>query len=118
MSKNQTPIILAFSGGLDTSFCVPWLRETYGRPVVTLTVNTGGLDDAAIEGLAVRAKALGAHDHVIIDAREEFFDQQRAPRTTVPAVCRRRAQRAGQASRAARGKDRQRDGGAWVYRGR
>jgi argininosuccinate synthase len=75
MSKNQTPIILAFSGGLDTSFCVPWLRETYGRPVVTLTVNTGGLDDAAIEGLAVRAKALGAHDHVIIDAREEFFDQ-------------------------------------------
>ena len=29
------PILLAFSGGLDTSFCVPWLKETYGRPVIT-----------------------------------------------------------------------------------
>jgi len=38
------PILLAFSGGLDTSFCVPWLAETYGRPVVTLTVNTGSID--------------------------------------------------------------------------
>ena len=37
------PIVLAFSGGLDTSYCVPWLSETYGRPVVTVTVDTGGL---------------------------------------------------------------------------
>src|SRR6185295_8242069 len=33
------PIVLAFSGGLDTSYCVPWLAETYGRPVVTVTVD-------------------------------------------------------------------------------
>ena len=38
------PILLAFSGGLDTSFCVPWLKDTYGRPVITVTVDTG--DDA------------------------------------------------------------------------
>ena len=37
------PIVLAFSGGLDTSYCVPWLAETYGRPVVTVTVDTGGI---------------------------------------------------------------------------
>ena len=45
MSKDQSPIILAFSGGLDTSFCVPWLKETYGRDVITATVDTGGIDD-------------------------------------------------------------------------
>jgi argininosuccinate synthase len=75
MSSSQDPIILAYSGGLDTSFCVPWLAETYGRPVVTLTVNTGGLDGPAIEDLAQRSKALGAERHVIVDARDEFFDQ-------------------------------------------
>ncbi len=75
MSNNANPIILAFSGGLDTSFCVPWLEETYGRPVVTATVNTGGLDATATKALAERAKLLGAVDHVLIEARDEFFNQ-------------------------------------------
>ena len=74
MSKDQTPIILAFSGGLDTSFCVPWLRETYGREVVTATVDTGGIDAAARKALEERACALGAVEHVLIDARQDFFD--------------------------------------------
>ena len=74
MSKDQTPIILAFSGGLDTSFCVPWLRETYDREVVTATVDTGGIDEAARKQLEERAYALGAVEHVLIDARQEFFD--------------------------------------------
>ena len=74
MSKDKTPIILAFSGGLDTSFCVPWLRETYGRDVVTATVDTGGIDAGAAEQLEERAYALGAVEHVLIDARQEFFD--------------------------------------------
>ena len=73
MTENTSPIVLAFSGGLDTSFCVPWLQETYGRPVVTATVNTGGLDAAATEALAERAKLLGAADHFIVEARDEFF---------------------------------------------
>ena len=46
MSTDTSPIILAFSGGLDTSFCVPWLKETYGRDVITATVDTGGIDAA------------------------------------------------------------------------
>ena len=69
------PIVLAFSGGLDTSFCIPWLTETYGRPVVTVTVNTGGIDAAAAEGLAGRSHALGAVDHVLVDGREVFFER-------------------------------------------
>ena len=74
MSKDQTPIILAFSGGLDTSFCVPWLKEHYGREVVTATIDTGGIDDAAAKHLEERAYALGAAEHVLVDARQDFFD--------------------------------------------
>ncbi len=69
------PIVLAFSGGLDTSFCIPWLRETYGRPVVTVTVNCGGIDAAAARLLDERARALGAADHRLVEARPEFFDK-------------------------------------------
>jgi argininosuccinate synthase len=71
----NSPIILAFSGGLDTSFCVPWLRETYQRPVVTACINTGGLDDAAADDLKNHAMALGAQEHVLIEARQIFFDR-------------------------------------------
>ena len=74
MMQSDSPIVLAFSGGLDTSFCVPWLAETYKRPVVTATVNTGGLPAADATALAERARALGATDHVLVEAREEFFD--------------------------------------------
>ena len=66
------PILLAFSGGLDTSFCVPWLRETYGRPVVTVTVDTGGIDAATARTLAERARALGAAEHHLVDARADY----------------------------------------------
>jgi argininosuccinate synthase len=69
------PIVLAFSGGLDTSFCVPWLAEAYGRPVLTVTVDTGGLDAAAIAGLAERSRQLGAVDHRLIDGRAAFFER-------------------------------------------
>jgi len=69
------PILLAFSGGLDTSFLVPWLKENQGRPIITVTVNTGGIDAEAARMLAERARALGASDHRLVDARTGFFDQ-------------------------------------------
>lgn len=69
------PILLAFSGGLDTSFCVPWLKDTYGRPVITVTVDTGGIDTAAALSLKERAARLGAIEHYLIDARAAYFDQ-------------------------------------------
>jgi argininosuccinate synthase len=67
-----SPVLLAFSGGLDTSFCVPWLKESLGRPVITVTVDTGGGVDAA--ALQAHALALGAERHITVDARGEFFD--------------------------------------------
>jgi argininosuccinate synthase len=74
MSSANNPIVLAFSGGLDTSFCIPWLEETYGRPIVTATVDTGGIDTSAAVELERRALALGAERHVLVEARQEFFD--------------------------------------------
>lgn len=74
MSKDLSPIILAFSGGLDTSFCVPWLKENYGRDVITACVDTGGIDAEAAIALQKRAVALGAIEHVLIDAKQKFFD--------------------------------------------
>jgi argininosuccinate synthase len=71
---SKDPIILAFSGGLDTSFCVPWLKETYGRDVITATVDTGGIDATAAKALEERALALGAVEHVLIDCKQDFFD--------------------------------------------
>jgi argininosuccinate synthase len=69
------PILLAFSGGLDTSFCVPWLKETYGRPVITVTVDTGGIDAAGARTLSERAALLGAVEHHLIDARADYFEK-------------------------------------------
>lgn len=74
MSTDQSPIILAFSGGLDTSFCVPWLKETYGREVITATIDTGGIDAGAAASLEERAMELGAIEHVVVDSKQDFFD--------------------------------------------
>ena len=72
MSK---PIVLAYSGGLDTSFLVPWLKENYQRPIITVTVDTGGIDAATATTLRERALALGAVEHHQVDARADYFEQ-------------------------------------------
>jgi len=65
-------VILAYSGGLDTSFCIPWL-EAQGHDVVTLFVDTGGVSAADREALATRAKKLGAVEHVVEDGAEAVW---------------------------------------------
>jgi len=74
-NPGATPILLAFSGGLDTSFCVPWLKETYQRPVITVTVDTGGIDAAAALTLESRARELGAIAHHLVPAKAEYFER-------------------------------------------
>jgi argininosuccinate synthase len=75
MLTGTRPIVLAYSGGLDTSFLVPWLAEQQQRPVITVTVDTGGIDSAAALRLRERALALGAVEHHQIDARADYFEQ-------------------------------------------
>jgi argininosuccinate synthase len=53
---------------------VPWLKENYGRDVITACVDTGGIDAAAAVALEKRAMALGAIEHILIDAKQDFFD--------------------------------------------
>jgi len=75
MSDGSTaPIVLAFSGGLDTSFCVPYLKETYDAPVVTVTVNTGGFNAEQLAEVEARALALGAAEHRTVDARDDLWE--------------------------------------------
>src|SRR6202451_107159 len=70
-----TPIVLAYFGGLDPSFLVPWLAEQQQRPVITVTVDTGGIDAGAARTLAERSRALGAIEHHQVDARADYFEQ-------------------------------------------
>lgn len=75
MSKE---VVLAFSGGLDTSFCVPWLTEQ-GYEVVTLFVDTGGVDDAERAYIEERAYALGAKEHLVAEVGQEIWDEVVVP---------------------------------------
>ena len=74
-SAGSEPILLAFSGGLDTSFLVPWLGAKYNRPIITVCVDTGGIDANAAKVLDQRARSLGAKDHLLVEARRAYFDQ-------------------------------------------
>lgn len=70
----QPTVVLAFSGGLDTSFCVPYLIEK-GYRVVTLYVDTGGADAGTRAAIRARAIELGAGEHVEHDASQELWDE-------------------------------------------
>jgi len=64
-------VVLAYSGGLDTSAIVPWLRETYGARVLCFAADVGQ-GSGELHGLVDKAKRSGAVDCVIEDLREEF----------------------------------------------
>ena len=66
-------VVLAYSGGLDTSVAVAWLKEQYGAEVVTLTVDLGG--DSMRDDVAARALAAGASRAYVIDGRDRFVRQ-------------------------------------------
>lgn len=66
--------VLAFSGGLDTSFCVPYLAAQ-GWEVHTAYVNTGGGAAADLEAIARQAAAVGSARHHAVDARQAVFDR-------------------------------------------
>jgi argininosuccinate synthase len=62
--------VLAYSGGLDTSVAIGWLRDKYGYDVVALAVDVG--QGVAADGLRERGQACGAVETIVVDAREEF----------------------------------------------
>ena len=66
-------IVLAFSGGLDTSFCVPWLQER-GWTVHTVFADTGGVDAEERDSIEARAAELGVASHVTVDGGPALWD--------------------------------------------
>jgi argininosuccinate synthase len=67
-------IVLAYSGGLDTTYCVAWLTRERSAEVTTVTVDTGGLDSEETSSIADRARNAGAVDHRLVDARQKVWD--------------------------------------------
>ena len=70
-------VALAYSGGLDTSIIIPWLKENYGCEVVAVAVDVGQAEETS--GLEAKAYATGACDFYLIDAKEEFAEEYIAP---------------------------------------
>jgi len=66
-------VVLAYSGGLDTSVAVAWLREQHSAEVITLTVDLGG--GSLREGVAERAISSGASRAYVVDARQRFVEE-------------------------------------------
>src|SRR5262245_32894956 len=77
-------VALAYSGGLDTSIIIPWLRETYGCEVVAVAVDVGQREETA--GLEEKALAPGARAFRLVDAREEFARDHLFPMLRAGAV--------------------------------
>jgi argininosuccinate synthase len=72
MSKK---IVLGFSGGLDTTFCVKYLSEDKGYEVHSIIVNTGGFSEEELEKIEAHAKNLGVASHTTINAVEGYYDR-------------------------------------------
>jgi argininosuccinate synthase len=84
-SKTAKKVVLAYSGGLDTSVIVPWLKENYGCEVVTFTADLGQGSDE-LEGLEEKALASGATKAYVMDLREEFLSEYAFPTMQAGAI--------------------------------
>jgi argininosuccinate synthase len=74
MSDNKK-VVLAYSGGLDTSFCVKYLSEEKGLDVYAITVNTGGFTNEEIQAIEARALSLGVKAYVAKDVTRDYYEQ-------------------------------------------
>ncbi|MEY3947365.1 MAG: argininosuccinate synthase [Bacteroidota bacterium] len=68
-------VVLGFSGGLDTSYCVKYLKEEKGCEVHSILVNTGGFSKEELTKIEQHAKKLGVHSHTTIDATKDYYDR-------------------------------------------
>ena len=86
MVKKKQPkkVVLAYSGGLDTSVILPWLKETYGYDVIAFAAELG--QGSELEGIKKKAMASGAVKCVVKDLRREFVEQYLWPMLKSGAV--------------------------------
>ncbi len=74
MKKTMKKVVLAYSGGLDTSFCAVYLSKKLGYEIHAVTVNTGGFSSEEIKDIESRALTLGVHSYTCIDAVKSYYD--------------------------------------------
>ncbi|HEY0590291.1 MAG TPA: argininosuccinate synthase domain-containing protein, partial [Thermoanaerobaculia bacterium] len=84
MKKAVKKAALAYSGGLDTSIIIAWLKENYGCEVVAVAVDVGQAEETA--GLREKALATGACDFHLVDAVEEFASDYIVPTVKAGAI--------------------------------
>ena len=72
MSKK---IVLGFSGGLDTTYCVKYLAAEKGYEAHSILVNTGGFDEKELARIEAHAKKLGVHSHTTVDATTDYYNR-------------------------------------------
>ena len=83
--RKVNKVVLAYSGGLDTSAIIPWLKENYDCEVVAFAADVGQGDEE-LEGLKEKAIATGASECYIVDLKEEFVKEYIFPTITTGAV--------------------------------
>ena len=74
MAEKQK-LVLAYSGGLDTSFCLKYLSSEKGFEVHTVLVNTGGFSNDELANTEKRARQIGAHTHVNLNVEREYYEK-------------------------------------------
>lgn len=72
---SQPKVVLAFSGGLDTSFCVKYLSEDRGFDVYSVLVDTGGFSEEDLKSIEQNAYSLGVKKHTTIDKTEAYYNE-------------------------------------------
>jgi len=73
--ENGKKVVVAYSGGLDTSFCLAYLRKELGYQVISVTADTGGFTAEELKELEERARALKVLEHHTVPARDEVYDR-------------------------------------------
>jgi argininosuccinate synthase len=73
MNKENNKVVLAYSGGLDTTYCAIYLKKVRGLEVHALTVNTGGFSNEEMNAIEKRAKTLGVSSFRSVDVTEDYY---------------------------------------------